>query len=102
METSNALAEMNKIMGLHDGYDNWKRDVSAYVETKKNFQGVAEPYHKVTNAHVKAQEVQYNPITQTFTNPQRESQIRDIEAQKMVDVLAQNKVRAPSSNIISR
>jgi len=37
METSNALAEMNKIMGLHDGYDNWKRDVSAYVETKKNF-----------------------------------------------------------------
>lgn len=38
-----------------------------------------EPYRKVTNAHVKAQEVEYNPITQTFANPQREQQVRNIE-----------------------
>jgi len=70
---SNALAETNKVFGLDDGYDAWKRDFSAYETQKKNFQGAAEPYHKVTTAHVKAQEVQYNPITQTFTDPSRES-----------------------------
>jgi hypothetical protein len=73
METSNALAETNKIHGLDDGYDQWKRDFSTYETQKKNFQGVPIPNTKVTTAHVKAQEVQYNPITQTFTDPSRET-----------------------------
>jgi hypothetical protein len=49
---------------------------------------------KVTNAHVKAQEVQYNPITQTFSDPSRESNVRQIEEQNMTDVLAKNKDRS--------
>jgi len=40
---------------------------------------VPEPYRKVTNAHVKRKEVEYNPITQTFTDPGREQAVRDIE-----------------------
>lgn len=95
MEPVNVTAfnEAGRAHGLGDGYDAWKRDVQGYTETKKNFQGVAEPYKKVTTAHVKQQEVKYNPITQKFTDPSRETQVRNIETDNMVDVLAQNKVR---------
>ena len=38
METgSNALAATNRAVGLSDGYDAWKRDVTTYQESKKNF-----------------------------------------------------------------
>ena len=97
MEIGGNLGETAKASGLADGYDQWKREVNAYTEAKQNFVGKAEPYRKVTNAHVKAQEVQYNPITQVFTDPTRESQVRQIESQNMVDVLAQNKVSLAST-----
>jgi len=58
-----------KAVGLADGYSAWQKDVSSYGEAKKNFQGTAEPYRKVTSQFVKAKEVEYNPITQTFTDP---------------------------------
>lgn len=73
------LAEANRATGMVDGYDAWRREINDYQEKKQNFQQVPEPYRKVTNAHVKAQEVEYNPITQTFANPQREQQVRNIE-----------------------
>ena len=79
MATSNALGDTNRAVGLQDGYSEWKRNITSYDETKKNFQGQAEPYRKVTSEFVKRQEVQYNPITQTFTDPQRESQIKQVE-----------------------
>ena len=44
-------------------YNQWKNQVSNYLETKNNFQGKADPYIKVTNAAIKAQETRYNPIT---------------------------------------
>lgn len=79
MATNNALADTNRAVGLTDGYDDWKHDVTTYHDTKKNFQGRAEPYKKVTTEFVKNQEVQYNPITQTFTDPTRESQVKQVE-----------------------
>ena len=91
---SNALAETNRAVGLTDGYAEWQKDVVNYASTKKNFQGQAEPYRKVTSEFVKKQEVQYNPITQTFTDPKREAQVRQQEQQAMVETLAQNKDRA--------
>ena len=94
MATSNALGDTNRAVGLQDGYNEWKRNITSYDETKKNFQGQAEPYRKVTSEFVKRQEVQYNPITQTFTDPQRESQIKQVEQQNSVEVLAKNKDRA--------
>ena len=47
-------------------YNSWKQDVSSYIQTKTNFQGKADPYVKVTNAFIKAQETKYNPITQVY------------------------------------
>lgn len=44
-------------------YNTWKDSVKDYIETKNEFQGKAEPYHKVTNQFIKAQETRYNPIT---------------------------------------
>ncbi len=47
-----------------------------------------EPYRKVTNAHVKRQEVEYNPITQTFTDPKKENMVKGIEQLNTVETLA--------------
>ena len=94
MEGSNALEETNRNYGLANGYNEWASSVNQYATAKQNFQGQAEPYRKVTSEFVKKQEVQYNPITQTFTDPQRETQVRNVEQRNMVEVLAQNKDRA--------
>ena len=66
---SNAnLAETALANGLQDNYLAWRDEVHKYQDQKKNIQFVQEPYRKVTNEHIKRQEVQYNPITQTFTD----------------------------------
>ena len=44
-------------------YDAWRQEVQNYTASKKTQQYVQEPYHKVTNEHVKRKEVEYNPIT---------------------------------------
>ena len=75
-----------------DGYSQWKQDIAEYTRQKKEFQGKPEPYKKVTAAFVKNEDIQYNPITQTYTDNSREKQVRDIESQNMIEVLAKNKV----------
>ena len=86
------MEETAKNYGLTDGYATWKTEMDDYIFKKSNFQGVPEPYKKVTNEFVKAQEVKYNPITQTYTNKEQESQVRAQEQLNMTNVLAQNKV----------
>ncbi len=83
---------------MADGYEAWRREVNDYQEKKQNFQHVPEPYVKVTNAHVKRQEVEYNPITQTFTDPKKENMVKGIEQLNTVETLAQNKVRTSEYN----
>lgn len=39
-----------------------------YQVKRTTFQGKGEPYKKVSNEFMKAQETKYNPITQTYTN----------------------------------
>ena len=95
MAKSNALGD-ERAADMHNGYASWKQDLQHYETTKKNFQGVPEPYKKVTSAFVKGQEVLYNPITQTYSDPQREAQTKQLEKQNMIDVLAQNKVSGPT------
>ena len=99
MASNAQVAEMSKASGLQENYDAWRHDVQHYHESKKNLQFVQEPYRKVTNAHVKQQEVQYNPITQTFTDPSREQHVKQIEQQNMVETLAQNKVSRPRGKL---
>ena len=91
---SNALVETNKQFGLQNGYNDWSSDIRNYQDQKRNYNAQPEPYKKVTSEHVKRQEVQYNPITQTFTDPSRESQVRNIEQKNLTEVLAQNKDRS--------
>jgi len=52
---------------------------------------VPDLYKKVTNAYIKAQDVVYNPITQKYSDPQREHSTLNVERQNMTDVLAKNK-----------
>lgn len=66
------IADLSKTFGLQDGYAQWKADIQDYTEKKRNFQGEAPKYHKVTNAFIKKQDTIYNPITQAYTNNQRE------------------------------
>ena len=63
MASNAQVAELSKQAGLQENYDSWRADVQQYQQSKQNLQYVQEPYRKVTNAHVKNQEVQYNPIT---------------------------------------
>ena len=76
----------------HSAYDEWKRDINEYTKLKKEFQGVAEPYKKVTQQYIKAQDVLYNPITQKYTSNNVENQMKKVEDENMLKVLAQNKV----------
>ena len=86
----------NSAVGTQDGYEAWKQDVNQYTQSKKEFQGVPEPYKKVTSAFQKGQDVSYNPNTQTYSDKQREQQVRDLEQRNMLEVLAKNKVSDPS------
>ena len=92
MLTDNNLAETGKQFGLQDGYNTWAQDMKNYTQAKKEFQGVPEPYKKVTTEFIKKQDVVYNPITQTYTDSSKEQAVRQMEKQNMVEVLAKNKV----------
>ena len=91
-DSGNNLAETSKQFGLDDGYNRWKKDMDEYTKSKKEFVGKPDPYKKVTNEFIKKQDVLYNPITQTYTNKDQESRVREMENQNMVEVLAKNKV----------
>lgn len=66
--------EMTKTVGLpRDGYSDWANECNGYLTTKNNFQGTAPAYKKVTTEFLKAQDVLYNPITQRYTDNQKES-----------------------------
>ena len=58
-----SVAEISRAVGLADNYDAWRREVQEITASKKTLQYVPDPYRKVTNAHVKRKEVEYNPIT---------------------------------------
>lgn len=77
-----------------EDYNNWKQDVNSYIQTKKEFQGVAEPY--VKNDHVKIKKIEsfYNPITQKYNDPVYEKQARQNEYDSFVTTLAKNKDNA--------
>lgn len=80
------------MVAQHSAYEQWKQDINEYTRLKKEFQGVAEPYKKVTQQYIKSQDVLYNPITQKYTSKDVEGQMKKVEDQNMLKVLAQNKV----------
>ena len=62
------LSQLSAQVGVPDGLTAWKKDMNDYLDKKRNFQGVPEPYKKVTTKFIKEQDVIYNPITQTYNN----------------------------------
>ena len=62
-------------------YNSWKAEVSDYIVKKKEFQGTAqlEPYVKVDHKSVQERQTRYNPITQVYTNKDRETNSRKDE-----------------------
>jgi hypothetical protein len=79
---------------VSNDYNNWKNDVSKYTHEKKEFQGKADPYVKVTNAAYKAFETQYNPVTQTYQDKKFEQESRKAEHDNFIHTLAKNKDNA--------
>jgi len=47
------LSKLSAQVGVPDGLTAWKRDMNDYIDKKRNFQGVAEPYKKVTTEFIK-------------------------------------------------
>ena len=70
---TNAITNLSSTHRVPDGYNEWKADVADYQHKKKNFQGVAEPYKKVTHEFIKHSDTIYNPITQKYNEPRKES-----------------------------
>ena len=87
------IGQLSSQAGVPDGYKEWRSDMNDYVEKKKNFQGTADPYVKVTHKFIKDHDVIYNPITQVYNDAGREQNARAHESQKMTDVLAANRDR---------
>ena len=75
-------------------YNIWKDSVKDYIDTKTEFQGKAEPYVKVTNQFIKAQETRYNPITQVYTDKTTENNAKKVEQEAFINTLAKNKDNA--------
>ena len=88
------IGELSQKYNVPDGYADWRKDVAEYVEKKKTFQGVAEPYHKVTHKFIKDHDALYNPVNQIYSNPETEKTVQRVEQQNMIDVLAGNRDRA--------
>ena len=57
------IGELSAQNRVPDGYKEWRADVADYVDKKRNFQGQADPYVKVTHKFIKDHDVIYNPIT---------------------------------------
>ena len=72
-------------------YSNWKKDVSNYTQTKKEFQGKAEPPVYFKEKEYKQIESQYNPITQKYNNSNSETLARTSEHENFINTLAKNK-----------
>lgn len=75
-------------------YGQWKTELNKYISSKKEFQGQADPYVKITNKAIKAQETRYNPITQVYKDQVYEDNARINEREQFINVLAGNKDRA--------
>ena len=88
------IGELSKKANLPDGYQEWRNDVNAYVEQKRNVQVKGDPYVKVTHQFIKEQDTIYNPITQVYKRPEIEKHVQQKEQQSMIDTLAKNKDRA--------
>ena len=94
MATVANIGQLSEQYSLPQGYAEWKKDVSEYVEKKRTFQGEAPRYEKITTKFIKGQDCLYNPITQAYTSPQTEAAVQRAEQQNMIDVLAKNRDNA--------
>lgn len=72
-------------------YHSWKRDISDYAKTKKEFQGKPEAPSYFKEKEYKQIETQYNPITQKYTNSNSETLARKTEQDNFINTLAKNK-----------
>ena len=81
-------------MNAVDPIQEWRSTVQDYHKTKTSLQFNTEPQHRVTHQKVKGIETMYNPILQTYADPNIESQVKMHEKDNLIDTLAKNKDRA--------
>ena len=75
-------------------YNTWCKDVTDYIVKKTEFQGKADPYKKVDHKSIQERQTRYNPITQVYTDTNRETVARRHEQEQFINQLAKNKDRA--------
>lgn len=77
-----------------DPIDEWRNTIQNYQDTKTSLQFYSQPQRRVTHKEMKEIETMYNPILQTYVNPQLEKQVRHQEKNNFIETLAKNKDRA--------
>mgnify|MGYP001114711110 FL=1 len=75
--------------------EEWKQMLKDYEKQKSNVQWEKPPpVTRVKHSDIRKMEIAYNPILQTYSDPNTESQIKNQEQERLIDTLAKNKDRA--------
>jgi hypothetical protein len=75
--------------------DLWKTEMDMASQKRKTLPWKDMPVTPITYVQekdIKARDVQYNPILQTYTNPQVETMRKENEQDALITTLAKNKV----------
>ena len=71
----------------------WKQSLQQYDQDRRKVPELI-PQTRVTHSEISRRENTYNPILQRYTNPRIESNLKEIESQRMIETLAKNQDRA--------
>ncbi|OMJ67128.1 hypothetical protein SteCoe_35794 [Stentor coeruleus] len=75
--------------------EEWKEDLRKYEQEKTNISWTsAVPHPRITHNDMQALENRYNPILQTYTDPEIERNVQKIERDRLIETLAKNKDRS--------
>lgn len=75
--------------------DEWKQMIIDYSYKKTNLPWTNPPaVTRVRHSDVRELESRYNPILQTYTSPEIERHVKEVENERFIDTLAKNKDRA--------
>jgi hypothetical protein len=75
-----------------DPIKDWGDDIRKYNEGRRSHFTSIEPNVRIKQKDFKALEASYNPIIQKYANKDKELQAQENEKNKMIDILAKNKV----------
>lgn len=75
--------------------DEWRENLKKYEQEKTSYSHYGfKPPARLTTSDVKVLENRYNPILQSYTDPEIERNVQKIERERLIETLAKNKDRS--------